>query len=130
MSQLRAPHAGWLAAAVAAELIAMGAYARMQQFLLLSAGLRVPIYVVPVVAGGGGQAGAALQQGFDDPLGQGCECFRADGPSRDRRQQASVQGRSPRRPNVVEQRAGTIRPAGPSRGLPSAGEARGRPDQP
>ncbi|GLY02297.1 YbhN family protein [Actinoplanes sp. NBRC 101535] len=44
MSQLRAPHAGWLAAALAAELIAMGAYARMQQSLLLSAGLRVPVH--------------------------------------------------------------------------------------
>ncbi|MFI5889544.1 YbhN family protein [Actinoplanes sp. NPDC051513] len=43
MSQLRAPHPGWLVAAVAAEMIAMGSYARMQQFLLLSAGLRVPI---------------------------------------------------------------------------------------
>ncbi|MFF5075434.1 YbhN family protein [Actinoplanes sp. NPDC000266] len=43
MSQLRGPHAGWLAAAVLAEVIAMGCYARMQQFLLRSAGLRVPI---------------------------------------------------------------------------------------
>ncbi|WP_436533300.1 lysylphosphatidylglycerol synthase transmembrane domain-containing protein [Actinoplanes sp. HUAS TT8] len=44
LSQLRAPHAGWLAAAVVAELAAMGAYGRMQHFLLSSAGLRVPIY--------------------------------------------------------------------------------------
>ncbi|XVV08570.1 lysylphosphatidylglycerol synthase transmembrane domain-containing protein [Actinoplanes sp. CA-131856] len=43
VSQLRAPHTGWLATAVAAEVIAMGCYARMQQFLLRSAGLRVPI---------------------------------------------------------------------------------------
>ena len=43
MSQLRSPHAGWLAAAVLAEVMAMGCYARMQQFLLRSAGLRVPI---------------------------------------------------------------------------------------
>ncbi|MEV6491976.1 YbhN family protein [Actinoplanes sp. NPDC051633] len=41
---LRAPHPGWLAAAVAAELMAMGAYARMQRSLLLSAGVRVPLY--------------------------------------------------------------------------------------
>jgi uncharacterized membrane protein YbhN (UPF0104 family) len=43
LSQLRAPHPGWLVGAVAAEMFAMGAYARMQQFLLLSAGLHVPI---------------------------------------------------------------------------------------
>ncbi|MEV4346783.1 YbhN family protein [Actinoplanes sp. NPDC049596] len=42
-SQLSAPHPGWLVAALGAEMAAMGAYARMQQFLLLSAGLRVPI---------------------------------------------------------------------------------------
>ncbi|MGX6605028.1 lysylphosphatidylglycerol synthase transmembrane domain-containing protein [Micromonosporaceae bacterium Da 78-11] len=44
MSQLRAPHSGWLAAAFVAELMAMGTYARMQHSLLLSAGLRVPLY--------------------------------------------------------------------------------------
>ncbi|MET7401474.1 YbhN family protein [Dactylosporangium sp. NPDC005572] len=44
LSQLRAPHVGWLVCAIAAELIAMGAYGRMQQFLLLSTGLRVPIH--------------------------------------------------------------------------------------
>ena len=41
---LRAPRPGWLAGAVAAELIAMGAYARMQRSLLRSAGVQVPIY--------------------------------------------------------------------------------------
>ncbi|XVU27936.1 lysylphosphatidylglycerol synthase transmembrane domain-containing protein [Actinoplanes sp. CA-054009] len=44
LAQLRAPHAGWLAGAVLAEVVAMGCYARMQQFLLRSAGLRVPIH--------------------------------------------------------------------------------------
>ncbi|MGC9669793.1 lysylphosphatidylglycerol synthase transmembrane domain-containing protein [Planosporangium sp. 12N6] len=44
LSQLSAPDPYWLTTAVAAELIAMGAYARMQRSLLLSAGLRVPIY--------------------------------------------------------------------------------------
>lgn len=44
LSQLRAPQPGWLAAAVVAQLIAMGAYARMQRSLMLSAGLRVPLY--------------------------------------------------------------------------------------
>ncbi len=44
LDQLTAPHPGWLAAAVFAELAAMGAYARMQHTLLRSAGLRVPLY--------------------------------------------------------------------------------------
>ena len=44
LSHLRAPAPGWLAAAVMAELAAMGTYARMQRHLLLSAGLRVPIH--------------------------------------------------------------------------------------
>ncbi|GGK34110.1 membrane protein [Pilimelia terevasa] len=43
LSHLRAPHAGWLAGAVAAELASMGMYARMQRRLLLSAGVRVSI---------------------------------------------------------------------------------------
>ncbi|XVV16223.1 lysylphosphatidylglycerol synthase transmembrane domain-containing protein [Actinoplanes sp. CA-131856] len=42
-TQLSAPHPGWLAGALAAELLAMRTYARMQQVLLRSAGLRVPI---------------------------------------------------------------------------------------
>jgi putative heme transporter len=41
MSQLTAPQPGWLLAALAAELMAMGAYARMQHTLLRSAGLRI-----------------------------------------------------------------------------------------
>jgi uncharacterized membrane protein YbhN (UPF0104 family) len=44
LAHLRAPAPGWLAAAVLAELAAMGTYARMQRHLLLSAGLRVPIH--------------------------------------------------------------------------------------
>lgn len=44
LSQLRAPKPGWLAAAVFAETAAMAAYARMQRHLLLSAGVRVPLY--------------------------------------------------------------------------------------
>ncbi|GAA2710056.1 lysylphosphatidylglycerol synthase transmembrane domain-containing protein [Actinoplanes palleronii] len=44
LGQLRAPHLGWLAAAVIAELAAMGTYARMQHTLLRSAGLKVPLY--------------------------------------------------------------------------------------
>ncbi|MFC4068948.1 lysylphosphatidylglycerol synthase transmembrane domain-containing protein [Actinoplanes subglobosus] len=44
LGQLEAPDPGWLAAAVAAELAAMGMYARMQHTLLRSAGLRVPLY--------------------------------------------------------------------------------------
>lgn len=44
LGQLKAPHPGWLAAAVLAELAAMGTYARMQHTLLRSAGLRVPLY--------------------------------------------------------------------------------------
>ncbi|GAB2857559.1 YbhN family protein [Actinocorallia aurea] len=43
LSQLRAPHPGWLAAAVAAEVAAMGMYARMQRRLLRSAGVRAPL---------------------------------------------------------------------------------------
>ncbi|MEU8819391.1 YbhN family protein [Actinoplanes sp. NPDC048796] len=42
--QLKAPDPGWLAAALVAELMAMGAYARMQHLLLRSAGLKVPIH--------------------------------------------------------------------------------------
>ncbi|MFF1595717.1 YbhN family protein [Streptomyces sp. NPDC058286] len=44
LTQLRAPHLGWLLAALAAALAAMGAYARMQRRLLLSAGLYVPLH--------------------------------------------------------------------------------------
>jgi uncharacterized membrane protein YbhN (UPF0104 family) len=40
LRHLRAPHAGWLAAAVAAELLAMSCYARMQRRILMSAGVR------------------------------------------------------------------------------------------
>jgi uncharacterized membrane protein YbhN (UPF0104 family) len=44
LSQLRAPHLGWLVAGLVAQIIAMGTYARMQRSLLRSAGLRVPVY--------------------------------------------------------------------------------------
>jgi uncharacterized protein (TIRG00374 family) len=44
LGQLETPDPGWLAAAVFAELAAMGMYARMQHTLLRSAGLRVPLY--------------------------------------------------------------------------------------
>ena len=44
VSHLSAPRPGWLIAALAAEVIAMATYGRMQQFLLRSAGLRVPAY--------------------------------------------------------------------------------------
>jgi uncharacterized membrane protein YbhN (UPF0104 family) len=44
LRQLHASHPGWIAAALAAELVAMGAYARMQRRLLRSAGLRVPLH--------------------------------------------------------------------------------------
>jgi len=44
LGELETPHAGWLAGAVAAGLMAMGAYARMQHTLLRSAGLRVPLH--------------------------------------------------------------------------------------
>jgi hypothetical protein len=44
LSQLHTSHPGWIAAAMAAELMAMGAYARMQRRLLRSAGLRVPLH--------------------------------------------------------------------------------------
>jgi uncharacterized membrane protein YbhN (UPF0104 family) len=40
LRQLRAPHLGWLALAVVAELTAMSAYAHMQRRLLRSAGVR------------------------------------------------------------------------------------------
>ncbi|GAA1839896.1 YbhN family protein [Pseudonocardia ailaonensis] len=44
IEQLRAPRLDWVAAAVAAELGVMGAYARMQRHLLFSAGVRVPLH--------------------------------------------------------------------------------------
>jgi uncharacterized membrane protein YbhN (UPF0104 family) len=44
LSHLSRPRFGWLAAAVLAEVAAMGAYARMQRRLLRSAGVRVPIH--------------------------------------------------------------------------------------
>nr|WP_308208520.1 YbhN family protein [Actinoplanes aksuensis] len=44
MSHLSAPRPGWLVVALAAEVVAMAAYGRMQQFLLRSAGLRVRAY--------------------------------------------------------------------------------------
>ncbi|MFI6074720.1 YbhN family protein [Actinoplanes sp. NPDC051343] len=44
LSHLRTPEPGWLAAAMAAELAAMSAYARMQRRLLRSAGVRVPFH--------------------------------------------------------------------------------------
>jgi uncharacterized membrane protein YbhN (UPF0104 family) len=40
LHQLQTPHVGWLALAVAAELVAMSAYAHMQRNLLRSAGVR------------------------------------------------------------------------------------------
>jgi uncharacterized membrane protein YbhN (UPF0104 family) len=43
VKQLHTADPGWIAAALAAELMAMGAYARMQRRLLRSAGLRVPL---------------------------------------------------------------------------------------
>lgn len=43
LAQLRAPHWGWLTAAVAAEVVSMGGYARMQRRLLRSAGTQVSI---------------------------------------------------------------------------------------
>ncbi|MBW6438684.1 YbhN family protein [Actinoplanes hulinensis] len=43
LAHLRAPHLGWLAAALLAETAAMQAYARMQRRLLRSAGVRVPL---------------------------------------------------------------------------------------
>lgn len=42
-AHLGAPHTGWLAAALAAEVISMGAYARMQRRLLRSAGVCAPL---------------------------------------------------------------------------------------
>ena len=44
LKQLNTAHPGWVLAAVAVELMAMGAYARMQRRLLRSAGLRVPLH--------------------------------------------------------------------------------------
>lgn len=44
LKQLHTSHPGWIAAALAAELMAMGAYARMQRRLLRSAGVRVPLH--------------------------------------------------------------------------------------
>jgi uncharacterized membrane protein YbhN (UPF0104 family) len=44
LKQLHASHPGWIGAALAAEVIAMVAYARMQRRLLRSAGLRVPLH--------------------------------------------------------------------------------------
>ncbi|BBH69755.1 hypothetical protein ACTI_64400 [Actinoplanes sp. OR16] len=49
-THLRTPHPGWLAAALAAELAAMAAYARMQRRLLRSAGVRVPLHRAVAVA--------------------------------------------------------------------------------
>ncbi len=43
LAQLRAPRWNWVAAAVVAELISMGAYARMQRALLRGAGTRVSL---------------------------------------------------------------------------------------
>ncbi|GAA0581476.1 YbhN family protein [Paractinoplanes ferrugineus] len=43
VGHLRAPHPGWLTIAVLAEIASMGAYARMQRRLLLSAGINRPI---------------------------------------------------------------------------------------
>src|SRR5687768_2144833 len=43
LAQLRAPQWNWVAAAVAAELISMGAYARMQRALLRGAGTRISL---------------------------------------------------------------------------------------
>jgi uncharacterized membrane protein YbhN (UPF0104 family) len=44
LAQLHTSHPGWIAAALAAELMAIVAYARMQRRLLLSTGLRVPLH--------------------------------------------------------------------------------------
>ncbi|MFI1991564.1 YbhN family protein [Actinoplanes sp. NPDC020271] len=43
LHQLRRPHPGWLLLAVAAEIVSMNAYARMQRHLLRSAGVRPPM---------------------------------------------------------------------------------------
>ena len=43
VTQLRAPHWNWVAAAIAAELASMGTYARMQRALLRGAGTRISI---------------------------------------------------------------------------------------
>lgn len=43
LAHLRAPHLGWLAAALLAGIAAMQAYARMQRHLLRSAGVRVSL---------------------------------------------------------------------------------------
>lgn len=42
LHQLRRPHLGWLFLAVAAEIVSMNAYARMQRRLLQSAGVKTP----------------------------------------------------------------------------------------
>ncbi len=44
LKQLHTSHPAWIAAALAAEMLAMGAYARMQRRLLRSSGLRVPLH--------------------------------------------------------------------------------------
>ena len=44
LARLRAPQPGWLVAGLALEIAAMGAYARMQQRLLRSAGVRAPLH--------------------------------------------------------------------------------------
>lgn len=44
LGQLHTSHPAWIAAALAAELAAMGAYAVMQRRLLHSAGVRVPLH--------------------------------------------------------------------------------------
>ncbi|MEV6347085.1 YbhN family protein [Actinoplanes sp. NPDC051851] len=43
IGQLRAPHWGWVAAALAAEIASMGTYARMQRALLRGAGTKVSV---------------------------------------------------------------------------------------
>jgi uncharacterized membrane protein YbhN (UPF0104 family) len=42
-TQLRAPHWGWVGAALAAEIVSMGTYARMQRALLRGAGTKVSV---------------------------------------------------------------------------------------
>jgi uncharacterized membrane protein YbhN (UPF0104 family) len=44
LKQLHTSHPGWIAAALVAEVVAMGAYARMQRQLLRSSGLRVALH--------------------------------------------------------------------------------------
>ncbi|AEV81487.1 hypothetical protein ACWT_0475 [Actinoplanes sp. SE50] len=43
IGQLRAPHWGWVGAALAAEIVSMGTYARMQRALLRGAGKKVSV---------------------------------------------------------------------------------------